>query len=71
MARGACALVVTSVDHPAALPLEHGVKAVVLASRYLVEPCAGGKSRLTHICRVDIRFAISTLDLVCALVNNI
>ena len=52
--KGACVLISTSVDHDRA---EHigGVRGVELASRYLIEPCGTGKSRLTHISRVDVR----------------
>ncbi|KAG7257498.1 hypothetical protein CRUP_033571, partial [Coryphaenoides rupestris] len=35
-------------------PLLGGVRAVVLESSYLLEPCGSGKSRLTHVCRVDL-----------------
>ncbi len=54
LARGACVLVSTSVEHQDA-PLIGGVRGVVLASRYLMEPCGTGKSRLTYICRIDHR----------------
>lgn len=54
--RGVCALVSTSINHPKAPP-SNGVTAIVLASRYLVEPLENGKSRLTHISRVDQRLA--------------
>lgn len=47
-------LVSTSVEHVDA-PLIGGIRGVVLASRYLIEPCGSGKSRLTHICRIDLR----------------
>ncbi|XP_069468622.1 stAR-related lipid transfer protein 8 isoform X2 [Ambystoma mexicanum] len=52
--RGACALVSMSLEHEK-VELESGVKAVVLASQYLIEPCGMGRSKLTHICRVDMR----------------
>jgi len=52
--KGACVLISTSIDHPRA-DLLGGLRAVELASRYLIEPCGTGKSRLTHISRVDIR----------------
>ncbi|KAH6935936.1 hypothetical protein HPB50_011642 [Hyalomma asiaticum] len=55
LARGSCALVELSVNHPDATVLLRGVRAVVLASRYLIEPCGAGKSRVTHISRVDFR----------------
>ena len=52
--KGACVLVSTSVEHVGGALLG-GVRATVLASRYLIEPCGAGKSRLTHIVRIDIR----------------
>ncbi|XP_077984954.1 rho GTPase-activating protein 7-like isoform X2 [Glandiceps talaboti] len=52
--RGACVLVATSVEHPDSTLLG-GIRATVLASRYLIEPCGAGKSRLTYICRIDSR----------------
>lgn len=51
--KGACALVGTSVDHNSAALV--GVRTNVLTSRYYMEPCGGGKTRLTHISRVDCR----------------
>nr|XP_037284897.1 stAR-related lipid transfer protein 13-like [Rhipicephalus microplus] len=55
LTRGSCALVELSVNHPDATVLLRGVRAAVLASRYLIEPCGAGKSRVTHISRVDFR----------------
>nr|NXO03350.1 STA13 protein [Rhinopomastus cyanomelas] len=52
--RGACLLASTSVEHDK-LPVEEGVKAIVLTSQYLIEPSAMGRSRVTHICRADLR----------------
>ncbi|KAG8452817.1 hypothetical protein GDO86_004563 [Hymenochirus boettgeri] len=52
--KGVCAMVATSVEHEDA-PLIGGVRAAVLDSRYLIEPCSSGKSKLTHICRVDLK----------------
>nr|XP_028596227.1 stAR-related lipid transfer protein 8-like [Podarcis muralis] len=52
--RGGCLLVSLSLDHKT-LPLEGGVRAVVLTSQYLMEPCGMGRSRVTHICRADLR----------------
>ncbi|XP_022086874.1 stAR-related lipid transfer protein 13-like isoform X3 [Acanthaster planci] len=52
--RGTSALVSTSIEHPDG-PLIGGVRGTVLASRFLIEPCGSGKSRLTHICRVDTK----------------
>jgi hypothetical protein len=53
-----CALASTSVQPPPGAVLLGGVPATVLASRYLIEPCGAGKSRLTHIARVDIRYRL-------------
>ncbi|XP_056466873.1 stAR-related lipid transfer protein 13 isoform X2 [Gadus chalcogrammus] len=54
LAKGACSLVSASVEREDS-PLLGGVRAVVLESAYLLEPCGSGKSRLTHICRVDLK----------------
>ncbi|KAJ8342618.1 hypothetical protein SKAU_G00325460 [Synaphobranchus kaupii] len=54
MPKGTCALVSMSVEHEEAPPLG-GVRGVVLESQYLLEPCSSGRSRLTHICRVDLK----------------
>jgi len=62
LAHSVCVLVSTSVEHVDA-PLMGGVRAVTLASRHLVEPCGSGRSRLTHIGRVDFRLIIC-LDLI-------
>uniref|UniRef100_A0A8C3LRB2 Rho GTPase-activating protein 7 n=1 Tax=Chrysolophus pictus TaxID=9089 RepID=A0A8C3LRB2_CHRPC len=51
--KGACVLLATSVDHDRA-PLA-GVRVNVLLSRYLIEPCGSGKSKLTYMCRIDLR----------------
>ncbi|XP_049709024.1 stAR-related lipid transfer protein 13 isoform X3 [Elephas maximus indicus] len=52
--KGMCTLVSMSVEHEEAQPMG-GVRAVVMDSQYLIEPCGSGKSRLTHICRVDLK----------------
>lgn len=53
--REACIIVETSVEHSQA-PLTSGsVRAIVLASRYLIEPCGSGRSRILHLSRVDVR----------------
>ncbi|KAL8190914.1 UNVERIFIED_CONTAM: StAR- lipid transfer protein 13 [Gekko kuhli] len=54
MPKGMCVLVSVSVEHEEA-PLTGGVRVVVIDSQYLIEPCGSGKSRLTHICRVDLK----------------
>lgn len=53
--RGGCILVQTSVN-VAEAPMLGGVRGVVLASRYLIEPSGGGKSRITHVDRIDTRY---------------
>uniref|UniRef100_A0A8D0G369 START domain-containing protein n=1 Tax=Sphenodon punctatus TaxID=8508 RepID=A0A8D0G369_SPHPU len=52
--RGACLLVSMSLEHEK-LQLEGGVRAVVLTSQYLFEPCGMGRSKVTHVCRADLR----------------
>lgn len=55
LARGSCVVAETSVEHADAPVLVGGVRGIVLASRYLIQPCGSGKSRITHISRVDMR----------------
>ncbi|XP_038150372.1 stAR-related lipid transfer protein 13 isoform X2 [Cyprinodon tularosa] len=52
--KGACSLVSVSIEHDDC-SLIGGVRAMILESNYLLEPCGSGKSRLTHICRVDLK----------------
>lgn len=52
--KGMCTLVSLSVEHEEA-QLMGGVRAIVMNSQYLIEPCGSGKSRLTHICRIDLK----------------
>ncbi|NXX47728.1 STA13 protein, partial [Tricholaema leucomelas] len=52
--RGTCLLVSISVEHDK-IPVEGGVKAIILTSQYLIEPSAMGRSKVTHICRADLR----------------
>ncbi|XP_023686479.2 rho GTPase-activating protein 7 isoform X1 [Paramormyrops kingsleyae] len=51
--RGACALACASVDHPGVAL--RGVRANVLVSRYFMEPCGSGQTRLTYLSRMDCR----------------
>ncbi|KAH8409723.1 hypothetical protein KR222_002849 [Zaprionus bogoriensis] len=53
--RGACVIVETSIDHNKAKPMFCAVRGVVLASRYLIEPCGSGRSRVMHLARVDVK----------------
>ncbi|XP_021141851.2 stAR-related lipid transfer protein 13 isoform X1 [Columba livia] len=52
--KGMCILVAVSVEHEEA-PLMGAVRAIVMDSQYLIEPCGSGKARLTHICRIDLK----------------
>ncbi|XP_075887879.1 stAR-related lipid transfer protein 13-like isoform X3 [Nelusetta ayraudi] len=54
LCKGSCALVCMSVDHDDS-PRMAAVRRVVLESQYLLEPCGAGRTRLTHISRVDLR----------------
>lgn len=54
LCKGSSALVSVSVDHEDSPPIG-SVRGVVLESQYLLEPCGTGRTRLTHICRVDLR----------------
>uniref|UniRef100_A0A8C6U179 Rho GTPase-activating protein 7 n=1 Tax=Neogobius melanostomus TaxID=47308 RepID=A0A8C6U179_9GOBI len=53
LAKGACALVCSSVDHEG-VPVV-GLRVNVLMSRYFIEPCGSNKCRLTHLSRIDCR----------------
>ncbi|MCJ8748944.1 hypothetical protein PDJAM_G00170400 [Pangasius djambal] len=52
--RGVCVLISSSVEH-GSVQLEAGLRAVLLTSRIMIEPCGKGRSRLTHYCRADLR----------------
>ncbi|XP_071951332.1 rho GTPase-activating protein 7-like isoform X2 [Antedon mediterranea] len=52
--KGACVLVSTSINHPDA-PLIGGIRGTILASRFLIDPCGSGKSKITYMCRVDTK----------------
>ncbi|XP_050313792.1 rho GTPase-activating protein 7 [Anthonomus grandis grandis] len=53
LSKDGCLLVETSVEYPEALPAPNSCRGLVLASRYLVEPCGSGRSKLVHLSRVD------------------
>nr|XP_014424200.1 rho GTPase-activating protein 7 isoform X2 [Pelodiscus sinensis] len=53
LSKGACVLLASSVDHDRAPVV--GIRVNVLLSRYLIEPCGSGKSKLTYMCRIDLR----------------
>ncbi|KAL0994857.1 hypothetical protein UPYG_G00128170 [Umbra pygmaea] len=52
--KGCSVLVCASVDHEDSAAMAT-VRGVVLESQYLLEPCGTGRSRMTHICRVDLK----------------
>uniref|UniRef100_A0A7N8YAA6 StAR-related lipid transfer protein 13 n=1 Tax=Mastacembelus armatus TaxID=205130 RepID=A0A7N8YAA6_9TELE len=52
--KGSCALVCVSIEHDDS-PCIGAVRGVVLESQYLLEPCGVGRTRITHISRVDLR----------------
>uniref|UniRef100_A0A8D8LXI8 Rho GTPase-activating protein 7 n=1 Tax=Cacopsylla melanoneura TaxID=428564 RepID=A0A8D8LXI8_9HEMI len=54
-ARDACIIVETSVEHADAPISPRSVRGIVLASRYLIEPCGSGRSRILHLSRIDVR----------------
>ncbi|XP_056141517.1 stAR-related lipid transfer protein 13-like isoform X2 [Lampris incognitus] len=54
LCKGSCALVCVSVEHEDS-PRMGAVRGVVLESQYQLEPSGTSKTRLTHICRVDLR----------------
>jgi len=54
--KGGCAIVETSVEHQDAKLPKGAVRGIVLASRYLIEPCGSGKSRVLHLSRVDTKY---------------
>ena len=53
--KNGCLLVETSVEHSEASLVPNSIRGIVLASRYLIEQCGTGCSRLTHLSRVDTR----------------
>ncbi|XP_053703354.1 stAR-related lipid transfer protein 13 isoform X2 [Synchiropus splendidus] len=54
LCKGSCALVCVSVEHEDS-PQIGAIRGVVLESQYLLEPCGPGRTRLTHLSRVDLR----------------
>ncbi|CAF0883974.1 unnamed protein product [Rotaria sordida] len=52
--REACVLVCTSIEHPKGHCPPKLVRAVTLASRYLIQSYGCGKSKITHLSRVDL-----------------
>ncbi|VVC30720.1 Hypothetical protein CINCED_3A013748 [Cinara cedri] len=61
--KGGCAVVETSVEHQDAKLPKGAVRGIVLASRYLIEPCGSGKSRVLHLSRVDTKYVFGLRSL--------
>ena len=56
--RGTCLVAETSIEHADAPASSQGagvIRGIVLASRYLIQPCGARKSRLIHLARVDVK----------------
>ncbi len=53
-------IVATSVSHPSASLLA-GIRATELATRYLIETLDRDRTRLSYICRVDMRLVSSVV----------
>ncbi|XP_065058049.1 stAR-related lipid transfer protein 13-like isoform X1 [Rhopilema esculentum] len=49
-----CGCVTTSINHRS-VHLSSGIRAIVLADRCLMEPLGLGRSKVTYICRTDLR----------------
>uniref|UniRef100_A0A7N6A900 StAR-related lipid transfer protein 13 n=2 Tax=Anabas testudineus TaxID=64144 RepID=A0A7N6A900_ANATE len=54
LCKGSCALVCVSIEHDDS-PRMGAVRGVVLESQYLLEPVGMGRTKLTHVSRVDLR----------------
>lgn len=70
LCKGSCALVCVSVEHDDS-PRMGAVRGVVLESQYLLEPCGMGRTRLTHISRVDLRCGRTSRALIVKVLINI
>ncbi|XP_045482569.1 rho GTPase-activating protein 7 isoform X2 [Harmonia axyridis] len=51
--KGSCLIVETSVEHEDIIHIPDCIRGIVHASRYFIEPCGSGRSRLYHMCRTD------------------
>jgi hypothetical protein len=51
--KDSCLIIETSVEHQDAVAIPNTARGNVLASRYLIEPCGSGRSKLLHLSRVD------------------
>ncbi|KAL3290013.1 hypothetical protein HHI36_023387 [Cryptolaemus montrouzieri] len=51
--KGACLIVETSVEHEEILHIPDSIRGIIHASRYFIEPCGSGRSRIYHMCRTD------------------
>ncbi|XP_063707106.1 rho GTPase-activating protein 7-like isoform X2 [Culicoides brevitarsis] len=53
--RGSCVIVESSIDHPDAVPLLGGIRGVILASRFLLEPSGVKTTKISYLSRVDLK----------------
>ncbi|CAG9855132.1 unnamed protein product [Phyllotreta striolata] len=51
--KDSCTIIETSVEYPGTIQVPGSIRGIVLASRYHIEPCGSGKSRLIHFSRID------------------
>ncbi|XP_044765829.1 rho GTPase-activating protein 7 [Coccinella septempunctata] len=51
--KGSCLIVETSVEHEDIIHIPDCIRGIVHASRFYIEPCGSGRSRLHHMCRTD------------------
>lgn len=52
--KGTCILIEMSINYSNKPLLINSIQGIVLASRYLIEPCGSGKSRVSYISRIDL-----------------
>lgn len=51
--KDSCIIIETSIEHPDVSSVPHTARGIIFASRYLIEPCGSGRSRLLHLSRID------------------
>ncbi|XP_023224842.1 rho GTPase-activating protein 7-like isoform X2 [Centruroides sculpturatus] len=52
--KGTCILIEMSINYSNKPLMMNSIQGLVLASRYLIEPCGSGKSRISYISRIDL-----------------
>lgn len=82
LTKGACCMVETSVKRPMTYTtppgtpkIEHSsygvITGVVLASRYFIEPCGSGRSRVMHLSRVDTKYVRNKIIIIGQITDKI